>query len=63
LLVVIGIGAVPAMIFAGKLIAPSIIGSAAQHVGFRFTYAAVALLLLVVAVLAGKTAAADGVRA
>ena len=48
--------------YTGYLLAPSVIGFVAQHVGFRFTYAAVALLLLVVASLAGKTAAADGVK-
>lgn len=46
--------------YTGYLLAPSIIGYIAQHVGFRFTYAAVALLLLVVAANAGKTASADG---
>ncbi len=49
--------------YTGYLLAPSIIGYIAQHVGFRFTYAAVALLLLVVVTLAGKAASADGVKA
>lgn len=47
--------------YSGYLLAPSVIGYVAQHVGFRFTYAAVALLLLAVAALAGKAQAADGV--
>lgn len=47
--------------YTGYLLAPSIIGFVAQHVGFRFTYGAVALLLLVVAALAEKARAADGV--
>ncbi len=45
--------------YAGILIAPSTIGFAAEHIGFRFTYAALSLLLLVVVALAGRTAAAD----
>jgi MFS family permease len=49
--------------YTGFLLAPSIIGYVAQHVGFRFTYAAVALLLLVVASQAGKAASADKVKA
>lgn len=48
--------------YSGFLLAPSIIGYIAQHVGFRFTYGAVALMLLVVVGLAGKTAAADRVQ-
>ena len=35
-------------------------GFIAEAVGFRVTYAALALLLLVVAALAGRVAAADG---
>jgi fucose permease len=45
--------------YAGILIAPSTIGFVAEHIGFRFTYAALSLLLLVVVALAGRTAAAD----
>lgn len=48
--------------YAGILIAPSTIGFVAEHIGFRTTYAALSLLLIVVALLAGRTAAADGVR-
>ena len=48
--------------YAGILVAPSSIGYIADHIGFRFTYAALALLLLVVTALAGRTAAADGVK-
>lgn len=47
--------------YTGYLLAPSIIGYVAQHVGFRSTYAAVAVLLVAVAALAGKASAADGV--
>lgn len=47
--------------YAGILIAPASIGWVAEHAGFRLTYAAVALLLLLVAALAGRAAAADGV--
>ena len=45
--------------YAGILIAPSSIGYLAELVGFRPTYAGLALLLLVVSVLAGRVAAAD----
>ncbi len=45
--------------YAGILIAPSTIGFVAEHIGFRFTYAALSLLLILVASLAGRTAAAD----
>ncbi|GAB1479512.1 MFS transporter [Paracoccaceae bacterium] len=48
--------------YAGILIAPASIGWVAEHAGFRLTYGAVALLLLAVAALAGRAAAADGVR-
>ena len=47
--------------YAGILIAPASIGYVAEHFGFRLTYGAVALLLLLVAALAGGTAQADGV--
>lgn len=48
--------------YAGILVAPSTIGFAADHVGFRATYAVLALLLLVVVALAGRAATADGVK-
>lgn len=48
--------------YAGILVAPSSIGYIAEHIGFRFTYGALALLLLLVTALAGRTAAADGVK-
>ncbi|KAF0174320.1 MAG: major facilitator superfamily protein [Rhodobacteraceae bacterium] len=48
--------------YAGILVAPSSIGYIAEHIGFRFTYGALALLLLLVTALAGCTAAADGVK-
>lgn len=56
-----GIATVTMLGYSGILVAPSGIGFVAQQAGFRFTYAAVALLLLVVAALAGKAKAADGV--
>lgn len=56
-----GIATVIMLGYCGILVAPSGIGFVAQHVGFRFTYAAVAVLLLVVVALAGKAKAADGV--
>ena len=45
--------------YAGILIAPSTIGFVAEHIGFRWTYASLSLLLILVASLAGRTAAAD----
>lgn len=48
--------------YAGILVAPSTIGFVADHIGFRWTYAALALLMLAVSALAGRAAAADGVR-
>lgn len=49
--------------YSGYLVAPSVIGFIAEHVGFRFTFGAVALLLLVVASFARNAASADGVKA
>jgi MFS family permease len=48
--------------YAGILVAPSTIGFVAEHIGFRTTYGALALVLMLVAALAGRVAAADGVR-
>ncbi len=57
-----GIAAVSMMGYSGILIAPSAIGFVAEHAGFRLTYGALAALLVVVAMMAGRTAAADGLR-
>lgn len=57
------ISAVTMVGYMGILVAPASIGFVAEHVGFRTTYAALSLLLIVVALLAGRTAGADGVRA
>ena len=48
--------------YAGILVAPSSIGFIAEWFGFRLTYAALGLLLLVVVAMAGRAAAADGVH-
>jgi MFS family permease len=48
--------------YAGFLIAPSTIGFAADHIGFRATYGVLALVLLVVAALAGRVQDADRLR-
>ncbi len=45
--------------YAGILIAPSGIGWIAEHMGYRPTYGALSLLLLVVAASAGRVAMAD----
>lgn len=57
-----GLAAVTMFGYSGILVAPSTIGFVAEYVGFRFTYAALAVLLLIVAALAGSARAADGVR-
>jgi predicted MFS family arabinose efflux permease len=57
-----GLAAVTMFGYSGILVAPSSIGFVAEHVGFRVTYAALAVLLLIVAALAGSARAADGVR-
>ncbi len=54
-----GIALVTMMGYSGILLAPSAIGFAAEHVGYRITYFTVSLLLLVVALNAGRAAAAD----
>ncbi len=45
--------------YAGILVAPASIGYVAEHLGFRLTYGAVAVLLVAVALLAGRAARAD----
>jgi MFS family permease len=54
-----GIAAVAMMGYAGILIAPSAIGFAAEHVGYRMTYVTLAVLLVIVASQAGRVVAAD----
>ncbi|MCF8511921.1 MAG: MFS transporter [Rhodobacteraceae bacterium] len=58
----VAISAVTTVGYAGILIAPASIGYIAEAAGFRATYGALALLLLVVAALAGRTHAADQIR-
>lgn len=48
--------------YAGILVAPSSIGFVADHIGFRATYAALAVVLLVVTALAPRVKAADGLK-
>lgn len=57
-----GIGAVSMMAYSGILVAPSAIGFVAEHVGFRLTYGALAVLLLVVVLMAHRSAPADSLR-
>jgi MFS family permease len=45
--------------YCGILVAPSTIGFLAEHAGFRPTYAGLALILVVVALLAARAADAD----
>lgn len=58
-----GIAVVTMMGYSGILFAPSVIGIAAEHVGYRVTYFVLACLMLVVAALAGRVAAADRIGA
>ncbi len=55
------ISAVTMVGYAGILVAPGSIGFFAEHAGFRPTYAILALLLVLVATLAGRAQAADGI--
>ncbi len=48
--------------YSGILVAPAPIGYLAEHFGFRLTYFTLALLLLVVALMANRAAAADDLR-
>ncbi|NJS39318.1 MAG: MFS transporter [Rhodobacteraceae bacterium] len=48
--------------YCGILVAPASIGWVAEHFGFRPTYAALALLLVAVALLAARVADADNLR-
>lgn len=57
-----GIATVTMMGYCGILVAPSTIGFVAQHAGFRLTYAALAVLLAVVAALSGRAHSADEIR-
>ncbi len=54
-----GIATVTMLGYSGILVAPSSIGFVAEHIGFRVTFATLALLLIAVALMAGRAAAAD----
>jgi fucose permease len=58
----IAISTVTMVGYCGILVAPASIGFLAEHAGFRPTYAGLALLLVVVALLAGRAADADSLR-
>ena len=58
----VGISTVTMVGYCGILVAPASIGFAAEHFGYRPTYAALSLLLVVVALLAARAADADGLR-
>ncbi|PJF11352.1 MFS transporter [Pseudorhodobacter sp. MZDSW-24AT] len=57
------ISAVTMVGYAGILVAPASIGFVAEAIGFRVTYAVLSLLLIIVALFAGRTAGADEVQA
>ncbi len=54
-----GMSVVTTMGYSGILVAPSLIGFVAEHIGFRVTYVTLAILLVIVAVCANQAAAAD----
>ena len=54
-----GISIVTMLGYSGILVAPSSIGFVAEHIGFRVTFGTLALLLIAVALMAGRAAAAD----
>jgi fucose permease len=56
------ISAVTMVGYAGILVAPATIGFVAEAIGFRVTYGALSVLLVVVAVLATRAEGADEVR-
>lgn len=58
-----GIAAVTMLGYSGILFAPSAIGFAAEHIGYRVTYFVLAGLLLIVAALAARVGAADRIGA
>lgn len=58
----VAISAVTTVGYAGILVAPAVIGAIAEQVGFRFTYAALAGLLLLVAAQANRARNADAAR-
>jgi MFS family permease len=58
-----GIATVTMMGYSGILIAPSAIGFAAEHIGYRLTYFVLAGLLLIVALLSTRVADADHIGA
>ncbi|MDP3959451.1 MAG: MFS transporter [Pseudorhodobacter sp.] len=55
----VGISVVTMMGYSGILVAPASIGLVADHIGFRLTYAVLALVLIGVAALALRVTAAD----
>ncbi len=58
----VGISSVTMVGYAGILIAPATIGFVAEHIGYRVTYLALAIVLGVVGLMAGRAAAADDLQ-
>ena len=59
----VAISAVTMLGYAGILVAPASIGFVAAEIGFRWTYGALSVLLVTVALLSARASGADGVRA
>jgi MFS family permease len=58
----VGISTVTMVGYSGILVAPSAIGFVGEHIGFRATYLTLAILMLVLASMAARTAAADDLQ-
>jgi MFS family permease len=58
----VGISTVTMVGYSGILVAPSAIGFVGEHIGFRATYLTLAVLMLVLASMAARTAAADDLQ-
>lgn len=59
----IGISTVTMVGYSGILVAPSAIGFLGEHIGFRITYLGIVLMLLALAAMAARAAAADDLQA
>jgi len=59
----IGISTVTMVGYSGILVAPSAIGFVGEHIGFRITYLGIVLMLLALAAMAARAAAADDLQA
>jgi len=59
----VGISTVTMVGYSGILVAPSAIGFVGEHIGFRITYLTIVFMLLALAAMAARAAAADDLQA